>query len=86
MQFAFSVIVEQVLGLGPDEPVTARILQDYSTFMKGLVSLPINIPGTPYARAVAVSTSSHSLPLFFFVWKKKDMNTSATPSWYTIPN
>ncbi|KAF8693604.1 hypothetical protein HU200_039011 [Digitaria exilis] len=38
--FAFGVIVEQVLGLSPDEPVTGRILEDYSTFMKGLVSLP----------------------------------------------
>lgn len=53
-QFAFGVIVEQVLGLSPDEPVAERILEDYSTFMKGLVSLPLNIPGTPYARAVEV--------------------------------
>ncbi|KAK3158320.1 hypothetical protein QOZ80_2AG0135580 [Eleusine coracana subsp. coracana] len=52
-KFAFCVIVEQVLGLAPDEPVTGRVLKDYSTFMKGLVSLPLNIPGTPYARAVA---------------------------------
>ncbi|XP_062217739.1 cytochrome P450 724B1-like [Phragmites australis] len=51
-KFAFSVIVEQVLGLSPDEPVTGRILQDYSTFMKGLISFPLNIPGTSYARAV----------------------------------
>ncbi|GJM85385.1 hypothetical protein PR202_ga01830 [Eleusine coracana subsp. coracana] len=49
-KFAFCVIVEQVLGLAPDEPVTGRVLKDYSTFMKGLVSLPLNIPGTPYAR------------------------------------
>ncbi|CAN6244897.1 unnamed protein product [Urochloa humidicola] len=51
-QFAFGVIVEQVLGLSPEETVAGRILEDYSTFMKGLVSLPLNIPGTPYARAV----------------------------------
>jgi len=42
MKFAFSVIVEQVLGLGPDEPVTDRILHDYQTFMKGLVSFPLH--------------------------------------------
>jgi cytochrome P450 family 724 subfamily B polypeptide 1 len=60
MQFAFSVIVEQVLGLGPDEPVTDRILQDYQTFMKGLVSFPLSIPGTPYARAVKV-INNHSI-------------------------
>jgi cytochrome P450 family 724 subfamily B polypeptide 1 len=46
--------VEQVLGLSPEETASARILEDYSTFMKGLVSLPLNIPGTPYARAIEV--------------------------------
>ena len=61
MQFAFSVIVEQVLGLGPDEPVADRILQDYQTFMKGLVSFPLSIPGTPYDRAVKVVNHSYLL-------------------------
>ncbi|KAK6120662.1 hypothetical protein DH2020_045583 [Rehmannia glutinosa] len=43
---------KQVLGLTPDEPQTKEILQDFLTFMRGLISLPIYIPGTPYARAV----------------------------------
>lgn len=51
-KFAFSVIVKQVLGLSPEEPVTAMILEDFLTFMKGLISFPLRIPGTPYARAV----------------------------------
>ncbi|GFY97668.1 cytochrome P450, family 724, subfamily A, polypeptide 1 [Actinidia rufa] len=51
-KFTFNVIVKQVLGLTPDEPQTAEILQDFLTFMKGLISLPLYIPGTPYARAV----------------------------------
>jgi cytochrome P450 family 724 subfamily B1 len=58
VQFTFNVIVEQMLGLSPDDSVTDRFLQDYSTFMKGLVSLPLNIPGTPYARAVKVRWQS----------------------------
>lgn len=53
-QFTFNVIVKQVLGLTPDEPQTAKILEDFLTFMKGLISLPLNVPGTPYARAVKV--------------------------------
>lgn len=53
-QFAFSVIVKQVLGLSPEEPVTARILEDFLAFMKGLISFPLYIPGTPYAKAVRV--------------------------------
>ncbi|XP_071904248.1 cytochrome P450 724B1-like isoform X1 [Coffea arabica] len=51
-KFAFNVIVKQVLGLTPDEPRTTQILQDFLTFMRGLISFPLYIPGTPYARAV----------------------------------
>ncbi|XP_059449905.1 cytochrome P450 724B1-like [Corylus avellana] len=51
-KFTFNVIVKQVLGLTPDEPQTSRILEDFLTFMRGLISLPLYIPGTPYARAV----------------------------------
>lgn len=54
MQFSFNVIVKQVMGLTPEDPQTKRILEDFLTYMKGLISLPINIPGTPYARAVKV--------------------------------
>ncbi|KAI5339344.1 hypothetical protein L3X38_018616 [Prunus dulcis] len=51
-KFTFNVIVKQVLGLTPDEPQTTRILEDFLTFMRALISLPLYIPGTPYARAV----------------------------------
>ncbi|KAK3004435.1 hypothetical protein RJ639_020046 [Escallonia herrerae] len=52
--FTFNVIVKQVLGLTPDEPQTTKILEDFLTFMRGLISFPLYIPGTPYARAVQV--------------------------------
>ncbi|KAF6153875.1 hypothetical protein GIB67_001108 [Kingdonia uniflora] len=51
-KFTFNVIVKQVLGLTPDDPQTTKILEDFLTFMKGLISFPLKIPGTPYARAV----------------------------------
>ncbi|KVH93160.1 cytochrome P450 [Cynara cardunculus var. scolymus] len=51
-KFTFNVIVKQVLGLTPEEPQTARILEDFRTFMRGLISFPLYIPGTPYANAV----------------------------------
>ncbi|KAK4434795.1 cytochrome [Sesamum alatum] len=51
-KYTFNVIVKQVLGLTPEEPRTKEILQDFLTFMRGLISVPIYIPGTPYARAV----------------------------------
>ncbi|KAF3445154.1 hypothetical protein FNV43_RR14847 [Rhamnella rubrinervis] len=51
-KFTFNVIVKQVLGLAPDDPQTIQILEDFLTFMRGLISLPLYIPGTPYAKAV----------------------------------
>ncbi|CAL1393002.1 unnamed protein product [Linum trigynum] len=51
-KYSFNVIVKQVLGLTPKDPETTRILEDFLTFMKGLISLPLYVPGTPYARAV----------------------------------
>ncbi|KAH0464995.1 hypothetical protein IEQ34_005098 [Dendrobium chrysotoxum] len=51
-KFAFSVIVKQVLGLSMKEAESAKILEDFLTFMKGLISFPLYIPGTSYARAV----------------------------------
>ncbi|KAL6845776.1 hypothetical protein ACP4OV_024351 [Aristida adscensionis] len=49
---AFCEEARKVLGLSPEEPVTARILEDFLAFMKGLISFPLYIPGTPYAKAV----------------------------------
>ncbi|CAN6447600.1 unnamed protein product [Victoria cruziana] len=51
-KFTFNVIVKQILSLKPDEPQTEMILEDFLTFMRGLVSFPLYIPGTPYAKAV----------------------------------
>lgn len=60
-QFTFNVVVKQVLGLKPDDIETSKILKDFLTFMRGLISFPLYFPGTPYARAVQVL----SLSLFF---------------------
>ena len=54
MQFTFNLMMKHILSIGPDEAVTAEILGDFHTFMKGFVSLPIHIPGTPYFKAVKV--------------------------------
>ncbi|KAL5581657.1 hypothetical protein UlMin_014099 [Ulmus minor] len=51
-KFTFSVIVKQVLSITPEDPMAKIILEDYLLFMKGLISFPLYVPGTPYARAV----------------------------------
>lgn len=47
-------MVKHLLSVKPEEPVASRILQDFETYMTGFVSLPVNIPGTSYAKAVKV--------------------------------
>ncbi|KAH9327104.1 hypothetical protein KI387_007282, partial [Taxus chinensis] len=51
-KFTFNVMVKQILSLKPESPEALQILGELLTFMNGLVSLPLNIPGTRYARAV----------------------------------
>ncbi|XP_073009070.1 cytochrome P450 724B1-like [Typha latifolia] len=51
-KFTFSVIVKQILSLMPEDSESTQILQNFNTFMRGLVSVPINLPGTPYAKAI----------------------------------
>lgn len=54
IQFTFNLIMKQSLGVEPDEAVTAKILENFHTFMEGFVSLPIHFPGTSYHKAVKV--------------------------------
>ncbi|KAK1308638.1 hypothetical protein QJS10_CPA09g01701 [Acorus calamus] len=55
--YAFNVIVKQVLGVAPDEPQSTEILEDFLTFMKGFISFPLYIPGTPCARVVQIKNT-----------------------------
>ncbi|XP_023550591.1 cytochrome P450 724B1 isoform X3 [Cucurbita pepo subsp. pepo] len=50
--FALSVMVKELLGIDANESIGSRILDEFETYMKGFVSLPLNLPGTPYYKAV----------------------------------
>ncbi|XP_024031326.1 cytochrome P450 724B1 [Morus notabilis] len=50
--FTLSLMVKQLLNIEPGEPQASQILEDFETYMKGFVSLPIYIPGTSYFKAV----------------------------------
>lgn len=54
MQFTINLMVKHLLSIEPEEPIAFKILEDFQTFMKGFVSLPVYIPGTHYANAVKV--------------------------------
>lgn len=49
-------MVKHLLSVKPEEALASRILEDFQTYMRGFVSLPLNIPGTAYAKAVKVWT------------------------------
>lgn len=61
----------------PDEKLTSKILEDFLTFMKGLISLPLYVPGTPYAKAVKVllkkkfRSQYHKLLCFYFRYQRR---------------
>jgi cytochrome P450 len=49
---AIEVICLNLMGLEPG-PRTDRICRDYGSVLRGIVSVPLGIPGTPYGRARA---------------------------------
>lgn len=51
-KLAIEVICLNLLGLEPG-PGTDRVCQDYGTVLRGIVSVPLGIPGTPYGQARA---------------------------------
>ncbi|KAL3526363.1 hypothetical protein ACH5RR_011019 [Cinchona calisaya] len=55
-EFTFYVMLKNLLDMEPGDPLAPKILQDFLTFMKGFVSLPLYIPGSPYAKAVKART------------------------------
>ncbi|KAL1104501.1 hypothetical protein V6Z11_D04G069500 [Gossypium hirsutum] len=51
-KFTLNLMVKHLLSIEPEEPLAFKILEDFLTYMKGFVSLPVYLPGTPYASAV----------------------------------
>ncbi|KAH0936895.1 hypothetical protein HID58_004356 [Brassica napus] len=50
--FTMSVMVNQLLSIKPEDPARRYVLQDFLTYMKGFVSLPVPLPGTAYTNAI----------------------------------
>lgn len=51
-QFTFNLMAKQIMSFDPGEPETDDLMKEYFTFMKGVISAPINLPGTSYSRAL----------------------------------
>lgn len=68
MQFTFHMMVKQILGLEPGQPQTEKIKKEYTTFMPGVVSMPLKLPGTPYSKALKVHYTSFTKKIYIYIY------------------
>jgi steroid 22-alpha-hydroxylase len=47
-------MAKNIMSMDPGEEETERLRREYITFMKGVVSAPLNFPGTAYWKALKV--------------------------------
>ncbi|XP_031094445.1 cytochrome P450 724B1-like [Ipomoea triloba] len=50
--FSFNVMLKCLFDMAPGDPLAIKLFQDFLTFMEGFVSLPLNLPGTTFAKAM----------------------------------
>lgn len=51
-KFTFNLMAKHMMSLHPGDAETEELKKEYITFMKGVVSAPLNFPGTCYRRAL----------------------------------
>ncbi|XP_073141127.1 cholesterol 22-monohydroxylase CYP90B51 isoform X1 [Henckelia pumila] len=51
-KFTFNLMAEHIMSLQPGKTETEQLKKEYITFMKGVVSAPLNFPGTAYRQAL----------------------------------
>ncbi|KAK8685833.1 hypothetical protein V6N13_124867 [Hibiscus sabdariffa] len=51
-KFTFNLMAKNIMSMDPAHPETEQLKKEYVTFMKGVVSAPLNLPGTAYRKAL----------------------------------
>ncbi|KAK8937157.1 Cytochrome P450 90B1 [Platanthera zijinensis] len=51
-KFTFNLMAKNIMSMEPGEAETEKLRKEYITFMKGVVSAPLNLPGTAYSKAL----------------------------------
>ncbi|KAK7307541.1 hypothetical protein VNO77_40708 [Canavalia gladiata] len=51
-KFTFNLMAKHIMSLDPGNMETEQLKKEYVTFMKGVVSAPLNLPGTAYRKAL----------------------------------
>ncbi|RRT60114.1 hypothetical protein B296_00025710 [Ensete ventricosum] len=86
-KFTFNLMAKNIMSMNPREPETEKLRLEYITFMKGVVSAPLNFPGTAYWRALKVINETLRLGnVVRFVHRKvlKDVEYKGNPIPATI--
>ncbi|XP_044470662.1 cytochrome P450 90B1 [Mangifera indica] len=67
-RFTFNLMAKHIMSMDPGKPETEHLKREYVTFMKGVVSAPLNLPGCAYRKAL----QSRSTILKFIEEKMKE--------------
>ncbi|XP_058081137.1 cholesterol 22-monohydroxylase CYP90B51 isoform X2 [Magnolia sinica] len=67
-KFTFNLMAKHIMSMDPGEVETEQLKREYITFMKGVVSAPLNFPGTAYRKAL----QSRSIILRFIEQKMEE--------------
>ncbi|XP_044470610.1 cytochrome P450 90B1-like isoform X2 [Mangifera indica] len=51
-RFTFNIMAKHTMSMDPGKPETELLRREYLTFMKGVVSAPLNLPGCAYRKAL----------------------------------
>ncbi|XP_047312829.1 cytochrome P450 90B1 [Impatiens glandulifera] len=51
-RFTFNLMAKNIMSLDPENTQTDELKKEYTTFMKGVISPPLNLPGTAYSKAL----------------------------------
>ncbi|KAJ7974689.1 Cytochrome P450 family protein [Quillaja saponaria] len=51
-RFTLNAMLKHLLNIDPEEPLASKILEEFETYIKGFVSLPLRIPGTTCFKAI----------------------------------
>ncbi|KAK3008665.1 hypothetical protein RJ639_015046 [Escallonia herrerae] len=73
-KFTFNLMAKHIMSLDPGKPETEQLKKEYITFMKGVVSAPLNFPGTAYRKAL----KSRSTILKFIESRMEERTSEST--------
>ncbi|PPD84197.1 hypothetical protein GOBAR_DD18877 [Gossypium barbadense] len=67
-KFTFNLMAKNIMSMDPGHPETEQLKKEYVTFMKGVVSAPLNLPGTAYRKALQVMKGVGFFVMIIKLW------------------